>query len=102
MQPYELAPQAEDDLKEIARYTLKQWGKAQSMRYANILETRFLEIANRTALSRPFSKNYPHIRVSRCEHHYVFFIHPEGKRPCIIAILHERMDMVARLHGHLD
>ncbi|MDO9423517.1 MAG: type II toxin-antitoxin system RelE/ParE family toxin [Methylobacter sp.] len=42
MQTYLLTPSAEDDLKDIARYTLKQWGKKQSLQYACLLETRFL------------------------------------------------------------
>jgi len=29
MLPYVLTPSSEDDLKDIARYTLKQWGKKQ-------------------------------------------------------------------------
>jgi len=51
MLPYELTPQSEEDLKGIARYTLKQWGK---------------------------------------------------KPPVIIAVLHERMDMLVRLINRLD
>jgi toxin ParE1/3/4 len=103
MQPYVLTPSAEDDLKDIARYTLRQWGKNQSLHYANLLETCFLELADGTHLSSPFSERYPQIRVTRSEeHHYIFYIHPEGKRPCIIAVLHERMDKVARLKNRLD
>jgi len=37
MQPYVLTPSAEDDIKDIARYTLKQWGKKQSLQYASLL-----------------------------------------------------------------
>lgn len=102
MQPYELTSSAEDDLKDIARYTLKQWGKKQSLQYARLLERRFIEIADKSCFSRPFSDSYPQIQVTRCEHHYIFYIHPEGKRPCIIAVLHERMDKVARLESRLD
>ena len=102
MQPYELTPSAEIDLKEIARYTLKQWGKQQSLHYASLLEARFLEIANKTAFSRQFSEQYPQILVTRCEHHYIFYILSEGKRPCIIAVLHERMEMIAKLKRRLD
>lgn len=102
MLPYLLTPSAEDDLKDIARYTLKRWGKKQSLNYASLLQTRFLEIADRTAFSRCFSERYPQIQVTRCEHHYIFYIHPEGKRPCIIAVLHERMDKVAKLENRLD
>ncbi|NOS74110.1 MAG: type II toxin-antitoxin system RelE/ParE family toxin [Methyloglobulus sp.] len=101
MRPYVLTQLAENDLKDIARYTLKQWGKKQSLRYANSLETRFQEIADRNALSRTFSNLYPQIRVTHCEHHFIFYVYPEGKRPCIIAVLHERMDLISRLLDRL-
>lgn len=78
MRPYLLTQSAENDLKDIARYTLKQWGKKQSLRYANLLETRFQEIANRTSISGSFSSLYPQIRVTHCEHHFIFYIYPEG------------------------
>lgn len=102
MQPYELTPSAEEDLKDIARYTLKQWGKNQSLHYAGLLERRFLEIADRSCFSRSFSERYSQIQVTRCEHHYIFYIYPEGKRPCIIAVLHERMDKLTKLENRLN
>jgi toxin ParE1/3/4 len=102
MLPYELIPEAEADLKEIARYTFDQWGQEQSLLYARQLENHFLEIAARTARSRNFSQKYPEVRVSLCRHHYIFFIHPEGKLPRIIAVLHERMDLLNRLGTRLD
>lgn len=102
MVPYELILPAQDDLKEIARYTLTKWGKEQSVRYARLLDKRFLEIAARTAYSRTFSIRYPQILVNRCEHHYIFYIHPEDKPPRIIAVLHERMDMLNRLKNRLE
>lgn len=102
MLPYDLTPSAEEDLKDIARYTLKEWGKKQSLQYASHLEKRFLEIVDRTSFSRAFSELFPQIQVTRCEHHYIFYIYPEGKRPCIIAVLHERMDSVARIKNRLD
>ncbi|MEQ1635247.1 MAG: type II toxin-antitoxin system RelE/ParE family toxin [Methylococcales bacterium] len=102
MQPYDLTPAAEEDIKEIARYTLKHWGKKQALHYATLLENRFLIIAGGTCLSRTFSERFAQIQVTRCEHHYIFYIHPDGKRPCIIAVLHERMDIVIRLKSRLD
>ena len=101
MRPYVLTQLAANDLKGIARYTLNQWGKKQSFRYANLLEKQFQEIADKTAISRSFSNLYPQIRVTHCEHHYVFYVHDEGERPCILAVLHERMDMVSRLQDRL-
>jgi plasmid stabilization system protein ParE len=101
VQPYVLTQFAANDLKQIARYTLTQWGKKQSLEYANLLEKRFGEIADRTAISRSFSNLYPQIRVTHCEHHYIFYGHDEGECPCILAVLHERMDLVSRLQDRL-
>ena len=56
---YELTGPAQEDLKDIARYTLTEWGEKQSLHYAELLEKRFCEIAARTAYSRPFSTRYP-------------------------------------------
>jgi plasmid stabilization system protein ParE len=41
MIPYDLTPAAEADLREIARYTRRQWGAAQSRRYAQLLAACF-------------------------------------------------------------
>ena len=97
MLPYEITLTAEEVLKEIARYTLTQWGKKQSLHYAGLLEKCFWDIAAGTANSSSFSKRYPQVMVRKCEHHYIFYIHPKKKPPCIIAALHERMDMLTWL-----
>jgi len=101
MQPYQLTLHAEEDIKGIARYTLKQWGKNQSMRYAGMLERYFRKIASGTVYSHSFSGNYPQVKVCHCEHHYIFYIQPDRKQPVIIAVLHERMDMLVRLKKRL-
>ncbi len=102
MPSYHLTAQAEEDLKGIARYTLEQWGRKQSIHYASLLGDHFRSIASENILSHTFSVNFPQIKVSHCEHHYIFHIHPDKKQPVIIAVLHERMDMLARLKNRLD
>jgi len=102
MLPYELTPHAEEDLKRIARYTLKEWGKKQSAHYAGLLGNHFRKIASGAVHSHRFSERYPQLKVSHCEHHYIFYIHPDKKPPVIIAVLHERMDMLVRLRDRLD
>ena len=102
MANYHTTPEAEEDLKQIARYTLKTWGKQQSLKYAALLQACFEKIANRTVIAREFSKNYPQVKFVRCEHHYVFYVDFENRSPCIIAVLHEAMDIVARLEERLD
>jgi toxin ParE1/3/4 len=102
MPSYELTSDAEADLEKIAAYTLREWGAEQQIRYAELLEAGFHRIASGMAISRQFSEHYPQIRVTRCEHHYVFHLQgEETTAPRIIAVLHERMDMIARLRRRL-
>jgi toxin ParE1/3/4 len=102
MPPYDLTPAAEADLREIARYTLRQWGAGQQQRYARQLEACFRRIAAGRTRARAFSEQYPQVRVARCQHHYVFYVHPEGQKPLMLAVLHEQMDLVAKLGERLS
>ena len=101
MRPYELTKDAETDLERIARYTIEEWGEAQAESYLGKISQCFKKIAKGKVVSRTFSEKFPDARVVRCEHHYLFYIHPEGEKPVIFAILHERMDMFARLKSRL-
>jgi len=98
---YELTASAQEDLKAIALYTFITWGNPQALKYATLLEKRFGEIATGNAYGRCFSKRFPQILVNRCEHHYIFYVHPHGKPVRIIAVLHENMDLVNRLKDRL-
>jgi plasmid stabilization system protein ParE len=62
---YVLTPDAERDLREVARYTLRQWGAWQQRRCASLLEAGFRAIAQRRIVPRVFSPNYPDVCVSR-------------------------------------
>ena len=101
MIPYDITPAAEADLREIARYTRRQWGEAQSLRYGRTLASCFERIAAGEAVRRSFSDHFPELLATRCEHHFIFYLHPEGRKPEIIAVLHERMDLIARLRDRL-
>ena len=102
MPPYDLTPAAEADVREIARYTLRQWGARQQQRYAHQLSACFRRIAEGRARSKTFSERFPQVRVARCQHHYVFYVHPEGQKPLMLAVLHEQMDLLARLGERLS
>lgn len=101
MLPFELTEQAKQDLKEIYRYTITTWSEKKAARYAERLDECFFKIADKTATARSFSNLYPEILVSRCEHHYIFFRHPNGQKPTIFAVLHERMDFVTWIDSRL-
>ena len=49
---FKLTRQALDDLREIGRYTQKQWGKEQRCVYLNRLDEAFHRIAENPAIRR--------------------------------------------------
>lgn len=101
MRPYELTKDAEADLEAIARYTIEEWGETQAESYLRKISQCFKKIAREKIVSRTFSEKFPDARVVRCEHHYIFYIFPEGEKPIVFAVLHERRDMLARLKDRL-
>ncbi len=101
MLPYELTKDAEADLEGIFRYTIKEWGEAQTEKYLGKISQGLKNIATRKVSSRTFSEKFPEVLVVRCEHHYIFYLYSESGKPVILAILHERMDMLIRLKERL-
>jgi plasmid stabilization system protein ParE len=99
---YDITPAARHDIRGIWVYTAEQWGERQADRYMGRLETCFQALAEGRTRSRSSSDPFPQVRVTRCQHHYVFYVHPEGQKPLVIAVLHERMDMLARLTERLS
>lgn len=94
MRNYRLTPSAEDDIRQIIRYTVDRWGIEQAIKYEGLLESCFSKIGKEEVFSRRFTK-HPNLYVVPCQHHFVFFL---KKKPVeIIAVLHERMDFIARL-----
>jgi len=70
--PYILTRSAAADLREVVRYTVQNWGKAQCQAYIAEIE----EAATDVALGKGLYKNrddlLPSLRVRRARHHYLF------------------------------
>ena len=98
---YVLAVAAEADLRGIIRYTRKQWGNAQTRRYVARLEQGMARLAVGQGLYKDMSALYPTLRMAHCEHHYVFCLPRENAPALIVAIFHERMDLMSRLADRL-
>ena len=97
---FEFTPAAKEDLAHIARYTAQKWGKPQAMKYAGLLDSCFQKIAQDKDMSKNILPHREDIRVCRCEHHYVFYLRKD-QTSIILAVLHERMDLVERLKKRL-
>ena len=101
MTAYVLTAAAESDLRGIILYTRKQWGDAQVRRYIATLEQNIARLADGKGAFKDMNALFPALRMGRCEHHYVFFLPREGSPALIVAIFHERMDLMTRLVDRL-
>ncbi len=98
---YVLTHAAEADVRGIIRRTRKEWGDAQVRRYVTKLEQGMAPLAAGQGRFKDLSALYPALRMLHCEHRYVFCL-PRKRAPAlIVAILHERMDLMARLADRL-
>lgn len=98
---YILTAAAEADLRGIIRYTRSQWGHAQVRRYIATLEQCIARLATGQGAFKALDALYPSLRMAHCEHHYVFCLPRENVLALIVAILHERMDLMTRLADRL-
>lgn len=101
MPDYELSPDAEQDLLEIAAYTIEHWGISAAERYEAALTDCLLGLANaRMRAKRPLPHR-PEVLVRRCEHHFVFVLRRRQKPLLLLAVLHESMNLLQRLRSRL-
>ena len=101
MANYELAEAAEADLRSIALYTMSRWGAKQAARCGATLHAHFEAIGNGKTRTRIFLPHRPELHVSRVDHHYEFHLNREKQCPIILAVFHERMDLMNRLRARL-
>ncbi|MCJ2068679.1 type II toxin-antitoxin system RelE/ParE family toxin [Methylobacterium sp. J-030] len=98
---YVLTAAAEADLRDIIRFTRDHWGDAQARRYTASLERGIAHLAAGRGAWREMSALAPTLRMGRYVHHYVFCLPRENAPALIVAIFHERMDVMARLADRL-
>lgn len=99
---YVLTAAAEADLRGIIRHTRSQWGAAQARVYVGKLGIGMAQIAAGEGRFNDLSAFHPGLRMARCEHHYLFCLPRKGAPALILALLHERMDLMLRLADRLD
>ncbi|KAB2661406.1 type II toxin-antitoxin system RelE/ParE family toxin [Brucella tritici] len=102
MTAYVLTVEAEADMRHIIRYTRKQWSDTQVRRYIGNLERGIANLAAGQGTFKDMSALFPMLRMAHCcEHHYVFCLPRENASALVVAIFHERMDLMARLADRL-
>ena len=99
---YVLVKGASRDLEDIIRHTLEQWGEAQCRQYVEQLEIATAALARGEGLFKDLSSMVPSLRMAKSGRHFIFCLPRPDALPLILAILHERMDIMARLKSRLD
>jgi toxin ParE1/3/4 len=91
MKKVKITPKALDDLREISRYTDKQWGRQQRFKYIKQLKNRFSYLAKRPQSG----KKRDEIIGSPYSYHegrHVIFYQSATEGIEIIRVLHDSMD----------
>jgi toxin ParE1/3/4 len=101
MPNYEISFLADEDLENIARYTIRTWDIEQAEKYMALLDKHFEELGTDKVRTRVFIKHRKELKVSRCQKHVVFHLGRIDSVPLILAVLHESMDLMERLKGRL-
>jgi plasmid stabilization system protein ParE len=93
---------ASADLREIARYTLAQWGEAQARSYIAQIEQAAVALADGNGVFKDLSALHPGMQSTKVGSHFVFCVVRPGQPALVLAILHERMDLMVRLRARLQ
>jgi toxin ParE1/3/4 len=108
MAGYVFHPRANLQQDSIWKDTVEKWGEKQAIAYIDGLHAHLQRLSETRALWRPLPSNLVvpsdlkiQVYCSRFERHYVLFRElPSGKLG-VMSILHDRMDLPARLSEDL-
>lgn len=94
---YTISIKARGDIKSIAKYTVKEFGESQSMKYANGLKMVLGELANNPELGKRYVavKNKMLLRYRYKSH--VIFYYIDDKGIFIVRVLGGKMDFPKHL-----
>lgn len=91
MKRYILSPEAKTDIANIRKYTIRQWGKAQTDKYTLQLRGRMRWLADNPMLGQSKGEVKEGYR-SFNEGSHIIFYRVVGSAIEIIGILHQNMD----------
>lgn len=95
---YRLTPDAQSDIIDIRRFTLKQWGEAQSIKYLSELRQTLRLVTETPSLGKPRPDvgaevlSFPHVS------HVIYYVVHE-QQLVVFGVLHKRMVPMNHLDG---
>src|SRR5262245_39593524 len=99
MPAYRKTRRADEDLKEIYRYTRRMWGRDQAVRYLRGLEQRFTALAANPLTGIAREDLRPEGLRSVVHGSHVIFYQPQPDGVLIVRVLHGRQDVRTHLRG---
>ena len=95
---FRITPREAQDLRDIARYTARTWGRKQRDAYLRAIDRRFAWLAEHPHLGKP----RPEVKEGYYSYpqgsHVIFYLVREGGID-VIGIPHQRMDVVGYFSG---
>lgn len=96
MPGFRLSKAAQNDVRGIARYTQKEWGKAQRRRYLDGLNDKFEILSRSPTITAERPDFDPPVRIHSYEKHLIVYVIDHGGI-LIVRVLHQSMDVPAHL-----
>ncbi len=90
---FRVTPRAQDDLRNIGRYTEKHWGRRQRNIYLKAIEKRFSWLAENPRLGKHRADVYEGYYSYPQGQHVIFYLISESGID-IIGIPHKEMDII--------
>jgi len=90
---FKLTQKARSDLKAIATYSQKQWGREQRLDYIKQFDATFHRLASSPDLGSSCDFIRAGYRKFPCSSHIIFYRIAPGDEVEIVRVLHKRMDV---------
>jgi len=96
MKPFELTREAKEDLRRIAKYTEKRWGRDQRNLYTRQFDDGFHLLAESPSVGKQCDYIKDGYRKFPQGSHIIFYRKSTKSKVTIIRILHKNMDIESR------
>ena len=93
MKPFQLTHKAKSDLKDIALFTERRWGRKQRNVYIRQFDAAFGRLAENPELGKTCDEIRPSYRKFPQASHVIFYQKTNNQPTLIIRILHKSMDV---------
>jgi len=96
MKSFELTREAKEDLRKVAKYTEKRWGRDQRNLYIKQFDDGFHLLAESPSVGKQCNYIKDGYRKFPLGSHIIFYLEGEKSKITIIRILHKNMDVESK------